>query len=265
LIAAAVDFARQHNTIVQMHMLETRYQRQYAYRMWGKSFIQHLEDQNLLGPWLTLAHMVWAEPEDLLLLADRDVGIVHNPSSNLRLRSGIAPLASFIQAGLRTGIGLDGHSLDDDQDYLREMRLAWVLSQQPGGGAATPVIPAEQIWKMGTVDGGSVTLGSHVALGRLAAGYLADLVLVDWHAIRGLFDPSPEYLATLLLHRAARRHVRQVMVNGRWVVKDGQCITLDEAEITTALHANLSRNRQENPQHFQLLAPYLRRFYAQWD
>jgi cytosine/adenosine deaminase-related metal-dependent hydrolase len=265
LIAAAVDFARQHNTIVQMHMLETRYQQQYAYRKWGKSFIQHLEDQNLLGPWLTLAHMVWVEPDDLLLLADRDVGIVHNPSSNLRLRSGIAPLGGFVRAGLRTGIGLDGLSLDDDQDYFREMRLAWILSQQPGGGAGAPVVPADLIWKMGTVDGASVTLGSQVALGRLAAGYLADLVLVDWQAVRGLFDPPPEYMPSLLLHRATRCHVKQVMVNGRWVVKDGQCITLDEAGITATLKASLSRDRQENPQQLELLVPYLRRFYAQWD
>ena len=75
---------------------------------------------------------------------------------------------------------------------------------------------------MGTVDGAGVTRRPSVALGRLATGYLADLVLVGWQAIRGFCDTPPEYPVTLLLQRATRRHVKQVAVNGRWVVRDGQ-------------------------------------------
>lgn len=96
LIAIAVEFAQRHQTRVQMHLLETRYQRQYAMRRWDKSFVRHLDEIGALGPWLTCAHMVWVDEDDLPLLAQRGVGVAHNPSSNLRLRSGIAPVAKMV-------------------------------------------------------------------------------------------------------------------------------------------------------------------------
>lgn len=107
-----------------MHLLETRYQRTYARQRWAISFPQHLDAIGALGPWLTLAHMVWVAPDDLPLLAERGVGVAHNPSSNLRLRSGIAPPRAMLTAGVQVGIGLDGQALNDDQDMLRELRLA---------------------------------------------------------------------------------------------------------------------------------------------
>jgi cytosine/adenosine deaminase-related metal-dependent hydrolase len=269
LIAKAVEFAQQHQTRVQMHMLETRYQRQYAYRQWGKSFVQHLDEIGALGPWLTLAHMVWVDEADLPLLAERGVGIAHNPSSNLRLRSGIAPVAKMKQAGITVGIGLDGHGLDDDQDYLREMRLAWILSNQPGAGASAPTIPAQTILGMGTLGGAAITLGSNVPLGKLEVGYLADIALVDWHAAQGLWQPDLTYVPDLLLHRTTRQHVAHVMINGQWVVQNGQSTTLDANTIGTAIQDELSRQddsqREKMARAAQTLAPYLRRFYAQWD
>ncbi|HEY9649562.1 MAG TPA: hypothetical protein V6C95_02785 [Coleofasciculaceae cyanobacterium] len=94
------------------------------------------------------------------------------------------------------GIGLDGHGLDDDQDYLRELRLAWTLSNKPG--ACSPTIDAQTIWQMGTSGGVAITLGNNVPLGRLIEGELADLVLIDWEQIQQValtqgawMSPSP--------------------------------------------------------------------------
>lgn len=271
LIRAAVDFARQHNTRVQMHMLETRYQQHYAYRRWGQSFIRHLDAIGALGPWLTLAHMVWVDQADVPLLAERGVGVAHNPSSNLRLRSGIAPVPALWQAGVRLGVGLDGHALDDDQDYLRELRLAWTLSNRPGAGA--PTVPAPAFWHMGTRGGAAITLGAEAPLGGLTPGALADLVLLDQRALLGAWAPD-DYLsrvaaADVVLRRANRQHVRHVMVNGRWVVWDGRAQTLDEEAIATAIRSELARqgDAAEHPaaQAVRALAPYLRAFYATWD
>jgi 5-methylthioadenosine/S-adenosylhomocysteine deaminase len=271
LILAAVEFARQRGTRVQMHLLETRYQARYAYRKWGVSFVRHLDDIGALGPWLTLAHMVWADTADVPLLADRGVGIAHNPSSNLRLRSGIAPLARFDMAGISTGIGLDGHALDDDQDYLREMRLAWTLSNRPGADA--PTVTAQRILRMGTGGGAAVTLGADAPLGRLAPGCLADLVLLDWRAVCGRWSPA-DYpplsgVVDLLLRRAARQHVRHVMVNGQWVVQDGRALLVDEDAIADAIREELAwqnlTGQAEAHYALRMLAPHLRRFYAAWD
>jgi cytosine/adenosine deaminase-related metal-dependent hydrolase len=271
LIMASVGFARQHQTRVQMHMLETRYQRIYAFKTWGQSFIRHLDELGALGPWLTLAHMVYVDEADMALLADRRVAIAHNPSSNLRLRSGIAPIAKMCAAGIPVGIGLDGHALDDDQDYLREMRLAWTLANQPGAASAS--VTGGQILAMGTSLGAAVTLGDDVPIGRLVPGQLADLVLIDWPALRGDWAPvgyvEPAEVPAHLLHRASRRHVRHVMVDGRWVVRDGLCITLDEAMIASAMRDTLAAqnpdDRRARRRAAAALAPHLRQFYAGWD
>ncbi len=259
LILEATQWAQKHQTKVQMHLLETRYQRIYAYRRWGKSFVRHLEEIGVLGDWLTCAHMVWVELEDLPLLAERGVGIAHNPSSNLRLRSGIAPVAPMSEAGIPLGIGLDGLSLDDDQDYLREMCLAWTLSNQAGFHA--PQVDARTIWQMGTNGGVAITLGENVPLVRLAAGTLADLVLLE------LGEPMGSSSLESLL-RCARSHtVKYVMVGGRWVVKDGRSQTLDEEEIKKALRESVTSQDLKPLQRkaAALLAPYLRRFYSEWE
>ncbi|WP_262561231.1 amidohydrolase family protein [Acaryochloris sp. CCMEE 5410] len=247
-----------------MHLLETCYQRQYAYRRWGKSFVQHLDEIGVLGPWLTCAHMVWVDEADLALLAERGVGIAHNPSSNLRLRSGIAPIAAMSQAGITLGIGLDGHGLDDDQDYLREMRLAWTLGNQPR--ASSPSLEAQTIWQMGTVGGRRITLGEDIPLGCLAKNEMADLVLVDWGAIQGMWLlPAPDGL----LRRATRQHVKHVMVNGDWVIWDGQSSQINEGEIIARLQEQLGQQNiaelEGQAKDSRSLAHYLRSFYAEWD
>ncbi len=265
-ILQSVEFARTRRTRVQMHLLETQYQKVYAERSWGNSFVRHLEDIGALGPWLTLAHMVWVEPDDLALLAEREVAIAHNPSSNLRLRSGMAPLTKMAQAGIRLGIGLDGQSLDDDQDYLRELRLAWTLANRPGMGSGT--LSSRRIFDMGTSEGAKITLEG-APLGRLAAGELADLMLVDWAAVQGVWASPHVDRLDLFLRRASRKHVQQVMVNGHWVVRDGRLTTLQLSEVTAALREQLETG--ENPALAEAaaaaraLAPHLKRYYARWD
>jgi cytosine/adenosine deaminase-related metal-dependent hydrolase len=267
LILRAVDFARQHKTRVQMHMLETQYQRHYAYRRWGKSFIQHLADIGALGPWLTLAHMVWLDDADLPLLAAHGVGVAHNPSSNLRLRSGVAPVPALLDAGVLVGVGLDGQALDDDQDYLRELRLAWTLANRPGASART--VTAPDVWQMGTTHGHAITFGPEAPIGTLVPGTLADLLLLDWGAVQGVWASPVAPPLDLLLRRAKREHVRHVMVHGQWVVRDGRSTRVDEGECVAAMRAELARFTADelaaNAAAALALAPYLRRFYAAWD
>ena len=277
LISEAVDWAQQHGSRVQMHMLETRYHAAYAQQTWGETFPRHLDRIGALGPWLTLAHMVWADPADSALLAERGVGIAHNPSSNLRLRSGTAPLPAFLAAGVKVGIGLDGHTLDEDQDALRELRLAWTLANKPG--ATAPTVAAETIWQAGTVDGAAITFGPDAPLGRIAPGLLADLVLltagagmVDWTI--GLAAESPlaniaERVPALLLRSASRQHVADVMVNGNWIVRDGRSTMQDEAAVVAEIRAQLATGnageRRQAALDAHALAPWLRQFYAEME
>lgn len=234
-ILRCVDFAKQHNTRVQIHLLETFRQRKYAQRMWGKSFVQHFDEIGALGPWLTLAHMVWVDDADLALLAERGVCIAHNPSSNLRLRSGIAPLNEMRAAGITLGVGLDGHGLDDDQDFLRELRLAHTLAamraEMPDAKASR--LQAEDILHLGTAGGAVTTFGRDAQLGVLQAGALADLILIDlsFSVLDLTADAHRAMAPALLLRLATSRHVRDVMVNGEWSVRSGQHVRLSEADL----------------------------------
>jgi 5-methylthioadenosine/S-adenosylhomocysteine deaminase len=270
LMLAATEWARTRGTQVQMHMLETRYQRQYAYRTWGKGFVQHLDDIGVLGSWLVLAHMVHIEEEDIALLAARGVNVAHNPSSNLRLRSGIAPLAKLVCGGVRVGVGLDGHALDDDQDYLRELRLAWTLGNMRE--ADSEPLSAAQMLTLGTQNGAAMTL-PNAPLGTLEVGKLADVVLLDLDALRGAWSPlgypAQAELVDFVMHRASRSHVKHVMINGRWVLRDSVVQTVNEAEVAAALRAELAQVDWDALRRkrvaAQQMAAYMRKFYAQWD
>ena len=263
LILGATEWARANSTRVQMHMLESPYQRDYAWRTWGRGFIEQLDRLGALGDWLTLAHMVWSEADDPALLAARNVSVAHNPSSNLRLRSGIAPVARYRRAGVNVGIGMDGHALDDDQDYLREMRLAFTLGNQPG--ASSGGLAPGDVLKMATRSGAVATFGQNVPLGALKPGWLADLVLLDWRTIRGdalpAHFPADGHIPEFLLRRAARSHVRHVMVHGEWMLRDGQHARLEEKGLNAAIRKALERSAPSSPHR---LGQHLRRFYAAW-
>ncbi len=264
LIIQAVEWAKKYQTKVQMHLLETPYQRQYAYQCWGKSFVEHLEELEVLGEWLTCAHMVWVEELDLPILAHRNVGIAHNPSSNLRLRSGIAPIAKMLGQGISIGIGLDGLGLDDDQDFLREMRLAWTLSNQPGMNSET--VKPEQIWSIATKKGVEITFGKNTPLGELKVGNIADLVLIDYHQVplrkRGMYNNLN------CLRWLSKQQVKSVMVGGKWVVFEGECQTANERYLEEALEEIIRQsNQQPTPSQENLLTQlqsYIYHFYQQW-
>ncbi len=126
LLAAIAEASHRTGRRIHMHLLETRYQRAWADATHPGGIVKHLDALGLLSPRLTLAHCVWARRDELELLAERGVTIAVNTSSNLHLRSGIAPVADMIAAGCRIALGIDGSALDDDDDALRELRL-WHL------------------------------------------------------------------------------------------------------------------------------------------
>jgi 5-methylthioadenosine/S-adenosylhomocysteine deaminase len=195
------------------------------------------------------------------------VGIAHNPSSNLRLRSGVAPIPAYLEQGIALGIGLDGQTLDDDQDYLRDLRLAWTLANRPG--AESPTVSAAQIFNMGTRGGAAITLGVDAQMGVLTPGALADLLLFDLTAIQYPWVAPTVPIVDTLLRKGARQHLRHVMMDGEWVLTDGVIVRVNEAEVAAALAEQFNRydatTMQERGAAAVALEPYLRRFYAAWE
>jgi cytosine/adenosine deaminase-related metal-dependent hydrolase len=208
---------------VHMHLLETRYQRDWADENFPGGIVAYLDAIGLLSRRLTLAHCTWARPDELALIAERGATISVNTSSNLHLRSGVAPLAEMVKHGCRVALGLDGATLDEDDDALREMRLADLL--HAGTGFRIDV-DRRSILEAVLVHGrGSVTNKDEG--GTLAAGAPADILLLDWATLdadrlRPNLDPLD-----LLFARSTARHIKELIVAGRSIVRDGSVLGID--------------------------------------
>jgi len=221
---------------VHMHLLETRYQREWADRTYPDGIVRHLDRIGLLSPRLTLAHCTWARPEELALLAERDVTIAVNTSSNLSLKSGIAPVSAMIEAGCRVALGLDGMAFDEDDDILREMRLAGALHR---GWGYEQVFDDGTLWDMAASHGRRAVLGAardrEIPGGRLAAGHAADCLVLERHALDDQLLADDSDPTGALFSRGQAAQIRDVIAQGKIVVENGRVCGVDEAQIRHAL------------------------------
>lgn len=165
---------------VQTHVLETRDERVQALLEYGCSAVEHLERHGVLSPWLSIAHAVWLDERDIGLLRRREVTVVTNPASNLRLHSGVAPVRRYLDDGVNVAIGTDNNSLADDESMLGELRLAAALHRRPlldDGG-----VPVGDLLAMATTNAGRWLRRPH--LGAVEVGAPADLVILGQGAAR---------------------------------------------------------------------------------
>lgn len=223
LLRAVADASARSGRRVHMHCLETRYQRDWADREFPDGMIRYLDAIGLLSPRLTLAHCTYARPDELELLAERGVTISVNTSSNLGIRSGIAPLAEMKRRGCRVAFGIDGLALDEDDDALREMRLTHLLH---GGRGFDVDVSRADILTSAWRDGRFSVLNRDDG-GSLEAEAPADIILLDWahvddDRLRADLDPRD-----LLFARVTADHIEEVIVSGRTIVRSGHVLGID--------------------------------------
>jgi cytosine/adenosine deaminase-related metal-dependent hydrolase len=223
-LAAIAEASQRDGRRIHIHLLETERQREWADSEYPQGFLAFLDSIGLLSPRLTVAHAVWLRADECALLAKRGVTVSINLSSNLRLRSGLPPLGALAGARTPVAVGLDGMSLDDDQDMLRELRLVHHGFARPPVGH--PAIDPAMILD-GAIRIGRRTILGEDGGGRIAPGAPADLLALDFAALA--YDDvtgAPDAIG-LLLGRAQRRHVVRLIVGGREIVADGRCRTVD--------------------------------------
>lgn len=236
--ASAVNGRRIH-----MHLLETRYQREWADHAYPDGIVRRLDEIGLLSPRLSIAHGVYLTADESALLAERGVIVSVNTSSNFRLRSGIAPVADFIGAGTRFGVGLDAQPLDDDDDMLREMRLVWLNHR---GFGLDDVLTAARLFEGATVDGRRAVIGEDGG-GRIAPGAPADILELDYAAMTADVLAADADPTNVLLTRATRKHIRRLIVGGRVIVSDGRCVTVDRPALEAELIGEAKRSWNAAP------------------
>jgi cytosine/adenosine deaminase-related metal-dependent hydrolase len=214
---------------------------------------------------MTLGHGVWLTEDDVALAALTGTMVCHNASSNLRLRSGVAPLNHFQARGLRVGLGLDEAGINDDRDMFQEMRLVLRLHRVPGMDDGVPT--SAQVFEMATA-GGAATTGFGDRIGRLAPGSAADLVLLPWASLAAPYLEPGTDPVDAVVHRARAAAVDTVMVAGEVVLRDGRFTRVDRdaalAELAAALRAPLSPTEERRRRIAREVFPHVRRFYDGW-
>jgi cytosine/adenosine deaminase-related metal-dependent hydrolase len=235
LLTAIAERSASSGRRAHMHLLETRYQREWADRNYPQGIVKHLDEIGLLSPRLSLAHAVWCRREELELLSERGVTISVNNSSNLGLKSGIAPVREMLRAGVKVAIGLDGVGIDDDDDALRELRLAWYLHQ--GTGFETALDAGALMYAACDMGRRAVTGLDEPA--EIAPGRLADILVLDRAAFsKDIISESVDDLPVLLA-RATSRHIRSLYVGGREVVSRGKLSGIDLPALEDEMRAQL--------------------------
>ena len=226
-----VAIARRIGAEIHVHLSETRDEVEKCKSIYGKSPVALLDGLGVFDCGALAAHCVWVSEDDIRILAEKKVRVVHNPSSNLKLASGAAPVAAMLNAGVTVALGTDGATSNNKLDMLEEIRMASFL--QKLDRMDPTVLPTNQVLQVAH-QGGAAAIGQSDVLGRIEPGYKADLAIYDTTAPH--WFPQHD-LASILTYAAASADVSHTLVDGRVLYRNGEFTTLDIAKVKAETNA----------------------------
>lgn len=229
LLTEAYELTKQFpGMLFHTHAAENRYEMEAIRKRCKMDNIEYFEALQILRHNTCLAHCIWLNDHEVQLLKTRDAKVLHCPSSNLKLGSGIANIPSLREKGITISLGADGAPCNNTLDMIQEMRLA-ALIQKPIHGPRA--MNARDVFEMATL-GGANTLGIANEIGSLEAGKKADVVLLD---VNRVWNPATRQndddLYSTIVYSCSPENVRSVMIDGRWVFRDSLLVDFDEAEL----------------------------------
>ncbi len=263
LLKAVKEHATKLKTGIQIHLVETWYQAEYGPRMHGHTPIEHLQKLGFLGPEVSCAHSVWLTRRDMKIMAKTGAVAVHNPGSNLRLHSGIAPIHHMKQAGMNVAMGMDSGgtgSINDDEDMFQEMRLCSLLHRVPGIGEAR--LSSDEILDINLL-GGAKALGFDSKVGSIEPGKKADIILVDTERLTEPYVNPKLAVQDLIVLRTKGAYVDTVIINGEVVMENRKFLKVDKQKVYDALQQWKPPTAEEEKLVEELVA-HTRRFYKGW-
>ncbi|KAI8335571.1 amidohydrolase [Chlamydoabsidia padenii] len=226
LIKEMTAISRERDIRITMHCAEVQADQVHYRENHDMTPCEFCQDVGLLGDKTVLVHMIWLDEKDYKLLADSGTHVSHNPSSNSKLASGVAPIPKLLDAKVNVGLGTDGGPSSNSYDMVREMNLAAKIHKAVSCDPLT--MPAETVLEMATINGAKA-LGLEHEIGSLEKGKKADFVVLDFES-KLHTTPSPNPISTLI-YTATGGEVETVVVDGRMVVEKGKLLTMDEEQI----------------------------------
>ena len=230
ILRQTAALAAEYDVPLHTHLAETALEVENMRSENGMPVIPYVKKHNLFDAKVLAAHCVHVDEGELHTLYHNRAGVAHNPSSNLKLASGFAPVARMIEMGLNVGIGTDGPASNNDLDMFEEVRLAAILSK--GSSGDPTAIPARTALSMATRLGARAMHIGHLT-GSLEAGKRADLILINHNVLHNSprFRRDPEGVYAQIVYAAKSTDVTDVMVNGKWLMRQRQLTTLSEDEL----------------------------------
>jgi 5-methylthioadenosine/S-adenosylhomocysteine deaminase len=228
LLLACADLARAFDVPLHTHISETKLEAENSVSGNHMSVVSWLEQHGILDTKLLAAHCVHIDEEDMFSLRRAGAGVAHCPSSNLKLASGIAPVAQMLALGLKVGVGTDGPASNNDLDMVEEVRLASFIAKVHAQNPTA--LPARQALEIATIGGARAVHMGHLT-GSLEAGKRADLAVLDMRGIHNQphFHNHPDAVYSRIIYSAKSSDVAHVLCNGRWLMRDRELLTVDEA------------------------------------
>jgi 5-methylthioadenosine/S-adenosylhomocysteine deaminase len=224
LLKNSAELARRKKLPMHIHLAETKAQAVMGQQLYGTSLLKHLDELGVLDANLSLAHSIWIEDNDVELFARRGATPVHNPASNMRIGSGLAPVKRFLAKGVNVGLGTDGSASNDGQNMFDAMRLAALIHNEAGTDFTEWPTPQQALAT--ATRNGARAFG--LDAGMLAPGKLADIVLIRRET--AAFTPLNDVIAQIVFCENGS-DVDTVIVNGEVVVENGRLTKVDEKEV----------------------------------
>jgi 5-methylthioadenosine/S-adenosylhomocysteine deaminase len=210
---------------ISIHMSESPFEVSYSKETYGMTSIDFFESIGFFDGPTIAAHVVWPTAEEIPILVNRKVGVVHNPTSNMKIASGISPVTEMLKAGVHMGLGTDGAASNNDLDMWEEMRLAALL--QKVDRMDPEVLPASAVLTMAT-SGGADAIGLGNQVGALTKGLRADLIQVSFDDVH--FVPTYDVMSHLV-YVADEQDVSSVVVDGKVLMRDKKILTIDTERV----------------------------------
>ena len=230
ILRACADIAKEFDVPLHIHISETAFEVETMRKEQGMPVVPYVKKQGVLEAKVIAAHCVHIDFGEMKTLKHVNAGIAHNPSSNLKLASGFAPVQKMLETGLNVGIGTDGPASNNDLDMFEEVRLASFVAKASSNDPT--VVPAATALLMATRMGAQALHIGHLT-GSLEAGKRADLILVDTSPLHNSprFRRDPNNAYAQLVFASKSTDVTDVMVNGKWLMHAHELLTLNETDL----------------------------------